>query len=181
MGKSADSKSHMNQQQKKPLKLLNLPGQPYLFDVFLNLLSLTLRFNMLTEVHRVWDVVRFFFFFGFFALSLSIAWSHHRVNLLWGTLPGRLGYNTLKLQVSKIQNYYNFIEVVTHTVNHLIKSRTNVLWSGVDYPLGFLGTCPGAHIHLGAHPRGKWKRKDQNCIILNIIKTHIYIFFYHNK
>lgn len=176
MGKSADSKSHMNQQQKKNLKnLLNLPGQPYLFDVFLNLLSLTLRFNMLTEVHRVWDVVRFFC--GFFLLflwalhDLTIEWICYEVHSRedWVTTPW--SSRSAKYKITTI------IEVVTHTDNHLIKSRTNVLWSGVDYPLGFLGTCPGAHIHLGARPRGKWKRKDQNCIILNIIKTHIYIFF----
>lgn len=173
MGKSADSKSHMNQQQKKPLKLLNLPGQPYLFDVFLNLLSLTLRFNMLTEVHRVWDVVRVFLFFLLFLWALhdlTIEWICYEVHSRedWVTTPW--SSRSAKYKITTI------IEVVTHTVNQ-VSHKCIMIWGGLS--IGLSRHMPRGPYTFGGPSKRQMEKKRPELYYLKYYQNTY--FFYHNK
>jgi len=52
-----------------------LPNKPYLFSLFLTVLSWTLTFNMITEACRVWDVA--------LGVFLHFLWALHNLTLGW--------------------------------------------------------------------------------------------------
>lgn len=64
-------------------KVLSSNNKPYLFILFLIVLSWTLTFSMLTKTCRVWNVV-----LGFFAVYLSFA-RLNWVEFAWTSTPGK--------------------------------------------------------------------------------------------
>jgi len=67
--------------REKRLSPATLPNKPYLFSLFLIVLSWTLTSNMLTEACRVWDVA-----LGFLTLTWDVhSWDDWQLSLMFST------------------------------------------------------------------------------------------------